>query len=45
MPNKKVPPPRNPYVAAAMLRKAGSHRKAGKALRRKAKMELPRNEE
>ena len=32
-----APPKRNPLVAAAILRKAGSHRKPHKALRRAAK--------
>lgn len=32
--------PRNPFVAAALFRKAGEHRKESKALRRAAKVEL-----
>ncbi len=36
---KKVPiTPRNPFVALAKFRKAGSHRKPEKALRRQAAM-------
>lgn len=32
--------PRNPLVAPAMQRKAGSHRKPGKTLRQKEKMKV-----
>ena len=35
-------PPRNPLVAAARMRRAGAHRTAGKALRRRAARELQR---
>ena len=37
-----APKPRNPLVAAAAKRKAGSHRKAEKARRRREKMDLAR---
>lgn len=33
-----MPAPRNPHVAAAKFRKAGTHLKSGKALRRNEKM-------
>lgn len=33
-----MPAPRNPYFAVAGFRRAGSHRKTGKALRRTEKM-------
>lgn len=33
-----MPAPRNPYVAAAKFRKAGTHLKYGKALRRAGKI-------
>ncbi|MCX9158227.1 hypothetical protein OPU71_19050 [Niveibacterium sp. 24ML] len=32
--------PRNPLVAAALMRKAGAHRKTGKALRRAERIAL-----
>jgi len=32
--------PRNPLVAVALFKKAGEHRKPGKALRRQGKMSL-----
>jgi len=35
-----VPKPRNPLVAAAAQRKAGSHRKSEASLRKKEKMAL-----
>ena len=35
---QKAAPPRNPYVVAALFKKAGSHRKPGKALRRSETM-------
>ena len=31
---RKMPPPRNPFVAAAKFKKAGQHRKSNKAMRR-----------
>lgn len=34
----KSPPPRNPFVAAALFRKAGSDRKSNKAIRRQEKV-------
>lgn len=34
--------PRNPFVAASLRRKAGTHRLAGGALRRRAKAALRR---
>ena len=37
-----APKPRNPLVAPAAQRKAGSHRKSGSAQRRSAKMALKR---
>jgi hypothetical protein len=33
---RKTPGPRNPFVAAALFKKAGSHRTSEKALRRQA---------
>lgn len=41
----KLHKPRNPLVAPVLQRKAGAHRKSGKALRRAEKMALRRNEE
>ncbi|GAA5177854.1 hypothetical protein GCM10025771_15830 [Niveibacterium umoris] len=41
---KKSPlAPRNPLVAAALLRKAGAHQKTGKALRRAERIALLAN--
>ncbi len=37
---KRKPAPRNPFVAAAMSKKAGTHRKSNKAFRRADKMLL-----
>lgn len=34
--------PRNPYVACALFRKAGTHQKLGKAQRRQDKLALNR---
>lgn len=42
MSKRKRMAPRNPYVAAAKFRKAGSHAKDKKALRREQKMEIQR---
>lgn len=39
---KKLPAPRNPFVAPAKFRKAGAHQKSLKSLRRAAKMQLQR---
>ena len=36
----QAPPTRNPLVAAALLRKAGSHRKSAAAVRRADKVAL-----
>lgn len=32
--SRKLPAPRNPFVAAALFKNAGTHRKADKAVRR-----------
>lgn len=40
MKQKKVSVPRNPYVALALMRKAGPHQKSNKALRRKETVKL-----
>ena len=37
---RKIPAPRNPFVAAAKFRKAGAHTKPHKALRRAEKIEI-----
>lgn len=37
---RKATAPRNPFVAAAKFKKAGTHRKSNKALRRVEKMSL-----
>ncbi len=37
---RKPSAPRNPFVAAAMFKKAGTHRKSNKSLRRADKMSL-----
>ena len=39
---RKPSGPRNPFVAAALFKKAGTHAKPDKALRRKAKVLLGR---
>jgi hypothetical protein len=36
----KTPKPRNPLVASSLMRKAGSHRRGGGALRQRAKQAL-----
>jgi len=41
----KTPKPRNPWVAAALMRRAGSHRATGGALRQRAKHLLRRETE
>ena len=38
--SKKIATPRNPFVKLALFKKAGSHRKSFKALRRQHKQEL-----
>jgi hypothetical protein len=38
--NKRVPRERNQFVAAALFRKAGAHRKPNKALRKQEKQNL-----
>ena len=38
----KIPSARNPFVALALKRKAGVHRRTGKAMRRAEKMEMHR---
>lgn len=38
--NRKIPAPRNPYVAAAKFRVAGVHVKSEKAMRRAEKVQL-----
>lgn len=35
----KSPGPRNPFVAASLFKKAGSHRKTEKSIRRREKVE------
>lgn len=39
-PKRKIPAARNPFVALAMKRKAGAHRKTAKATRRAEKVGL-----
>jgi hypothetical protein len=43
MKQKKISAPRNPYVAAAHMRKAGPHQKTNKAIRRKETVKLMRD--
>ena len=38
----KIPAPRNPFVVAAKMKKAGAHRKTEKAVRRAEKVDLVR---
>ena len=38
----KIPAARNPFVALALKRKAGAHRKTGKAIRRAEKVDIQR---
>lgn len=42
MSKRKSLAPRNPFVAAALMKKAGKHGKTEKALRRAARMEMQR---
>lgn len=39
---RKITAPRNPFVAAAKMKKAGAHGKSNKALRRAGKIEMQR---
>ena len=39
---RKMSAPRNPFVAAAMFKKAGAHRKPAKAMRRQDKIDTIR---
>ena len=45
MKDKRIPRERNQFVAAALFRKAGSHRKTNKALRKAVNQKIPNRQE